>query len=256
MKRLFLLCCLTLVIGLAGCSSHHGVGAFDPSDHAAISSSLDDDDAYLDEAYATQLIPDPLEAWNRAMFALNDGIITYAARPINTAYVAVTPRSFREGFGNFFTNLLFPIRFINCLLQGKGYAAGQEFGKFVINTTAGLGGFVNYTGLNHPELASLDSEDFGQTLGVWGVGEGFYLYWPLLGPSDARDTVGMVGDWAANPITWVRPWWASWSIEGFRGINELEGILDLYDDMTKASIEPYTAVRDAYTQYRRSKIAK
>lgn len=256
MKRLPCIFCALLLLSLAGCSSHYGVGAFDPNDHVAIASSLDDDDAYLDEAYATQLIPDPLESWNRAMYVFNDGIITYVARPVSTAYMTVTPKAFRDGFGNFFSNLLFPVRFVNNLLQGKGHAAGQEFGKFVINTTAGLGGFINYTGLNHPELANLDKEDFGQTLGVWGVGEGLYLYWPLAGPSSARDTVGLVGDWAADPVTWVTPWWAPWAIKGFRTVNDLEGILDLYDDLTGSAIEPYTAVRDAYVQYRRSKIAK
>ena len=256
MKHCHLLCCFLLLFALAGCASSYGVGAFDPSDHTAIATSLDDDDAYLEEIYATQLVPDPLEGWNRAMFVLNDGIITYVARPISTAYTAVTPDAFRSGFSNFFTNLLFPVRFINNLLQGKGTAAGQEFGKFIVNTTMGVGGFVNFTNLHHPELRAMDSEDFGQTLGVWGIGEGIYLYWPFLGPSSARDTVGLVGDWAADPATWVRPWWAPWAIKGFRTANELEEILDLYDDVAKASIEPYTAVRDAFIQYRRSKIAK
>ena len=255
-RILFFLFGITSLLLMVGCSSHHGVGAFDPKDHVAITQSLDDDDAYLDEAYATQLLPDPLESWNRAMFVFNDGLITYLVRPVSKAYVAVTPDALRSGFGNFFTNLLFPVRFVNNLLQGKGHAAGQEFGKFIINTTAGLGGFINYTGLNHPELADLDSEDFGQTLSVWGVGEGLYIYWPFLGPSNARDTVGSIGDWAADPLTWLNPWWAPLALKGVRTVNELEEILDLYEDMTSSAIEPYTAVRDAFTQYRRSKIAK
>ena len=256
MKKLLLLSIFALVLGGTGCASHRDSSVLDAQNHDAVVSSLDSDEAFLDEAYDTQVIPDPLEGWNRAMFAFNDGLLRYAVRPINTAYVTVTPEPFRNGVGNFFTNLLFPVRFVNNLLQGKGYAAGQEFGKFIINTTAGLGGFINYTSLNHPELASLDSEDFGQTLGVWGVGEGLYLYWPLLGPSNARDTVGKAGDWAADPLTWVDPWWAPTAIKGFRTVNELEGILDLYDDFTKSSIEPYTAIRDAFTQYRRTKIAQ
>ncbi|MDL2209593.1 VacJ family lipoprotein [Desulfovibrio sp. OttesenSCG-928-O18] len=256
MRNLLLSLLLLFLLGLGGCASQQGVGAFDAKDHSATTASLDSDDDFLDEVYDTQLVPDPLEGWNRAMFVFNDGVITYVARPVNTAYTTVTPQFFRDGMGNFFTNLLFPVRFINNLLQGKGYAAGQEFGKFIINTTAGLGGFINYTGLNHPELASLDSEDFGQTLGVWGVGEGMYLYWPLLGPSSARDTVGKVGDWAADPVTWVNPWWAPYAIKGLRTVNELEEILDVYEDVTKSAIEPYTAVRDAYIQYRRAKVAK
>lgn len=256
MRRLSFALWALLLLGLAGCSSHHGVGAFDPDNHAAIAASLDDDDLFLDEAYSTQLVPDPLERWNRAMFVLNDGILTYVARPVSSAYTAITPQPFREGIGNFFNNLLFPVRFINNLLQGKGHAAGQEFAKFIINSTAGLGGFINYTGLNHPELAGLDKEDFGQTLGVWGIGEGIYLYWPFIGPSSARDTVGLAGDWLADPLTWVDPWWVPWAAKGFRTVNNLEELLDLYDDFTGSAIEPYTAVRDAYTQYRRSRIAK
>lgn len=248
--------CLLLLLLAGGCAHSQGVGAFDGTDHAAIADSLDQDDDYLDEMAETQLIPDPLEKWNRAVFVFNDGLITYAARPLSNAYVTVTPGFFREGMSNFFHNLLFPVRFVNNILQGRGHKAGQEFGKFIINTLGGLGGFVNYTGLNYPELASLDDEDFGQTLGVWGVGEGLYLYWPLLGPSSGRDTAGLVGDWAANPVTWVEPWWLAWSVSGFRTINELEGILDVYDDMTSSAIEPYTAVRDAFIQYRRARIAK
>lgn len=245
-----------LFLALAGCSGHHGVGAFDAKDHAAVASSLDDDDDFLDEAYAAQLIPDPLEGWNRAVFYVNDGLVHFVGRPVSGAYTAVTPEFFRDGVGNFFTNLLFPVRFANNLLQGKGHAAGQEFGKFIINTAVGLGGFINIAAKNHPELAAMDSEDFGQTLGVWGMGEGLYLYWPLLGPSSLRDTAGKVGDWAADPVTWVKPSWASWSLVGFRTVNDLEEILDVYDNVTKSAIEPYTAVRDAFTQYRRAKIAK
>jgi phospholipid-binding lipoprotein MlaA len=255
MKSLPFLCCLALLAGLTGCASHQG-GAFDAADRGAVASSLDEDDAYLDEAYAARIIPDPLEGWNRAIYAFNEGIIAYAARPINAAYRAVAPEPFRSGFANFFTNLFFPVRFLNNLLQGKGRAAGRDFGKFIINSTAGLGGFIDYTGLNHPELARLDSEDFGQTLGVWGVGEGCYLYWPFIGPSNARDTVGKIGDWAADPLTWVPPWWAPSALKGFRTVNDLDELLDLYDAFSKSALEPYTAVRDAFTQYRRARIAK
>lgn len=255
MKR-FLVPLWVLLLSLAGCSGHHGVGAFDANDHASIASSLDDDDSYLDEVYETQLIPDPLEGWNRTMFYVNDGLIHFVARPVSGAYTAVTPQAFRDGLGNFFTNLLFPVRFANDLLQGKGTAAGQEFGKFIINTTVGLGGFINIAAKTHPELAALDNEDFGQTLGVWGLGEGIYLYWPLVGPSSARDTVGLAGDWAADPLTWLNPWWASWTVKGVRTVNDLEGILDVYDNVTKSAVEPYTAVRDAFVQYRRAKVAR
>ena len=255
-KHTSLLLCILFLLTLAGCSGRNSGGTDINSSHAATTSSLDDDDSYLDEAYESQLVADPLEGWNRAMFVVNDKLVTFVARPLSNAYTTVTPQFFREGTNNFFTNLLFPVRFVNNLLQGKGTAAGQEFGKFFINTTAGIGGVFNVAAKTHPELSALDTEDFGQTLGVWGMSEGVYLYWPLLGPSSVRDSVGQVGDWAADPLTWLKPVWASYTLKGVRAINSLEDTLDLYDSMTKSAIEPYTAIRDAFTQYRRAKIAK
>ena len=123
MKRFFLSLCLLVVLALAGCGGHNTSGTFDSKDHAAVTNSLDNDDAWLEEAYEAQLVPDPLEGWNRAMFVFNDGMITYVARPVNTAYTTVTPEFFRKGIGNFFNNLLFPVRFVNNLLQGKGQQA-------------------------------------------------------------------------------------------------------------------------------------
>ncbi len=251
-RSMLLLLCLALA---AGCSSHQGIGAFDTNDDEATASSLDDDDKYLDDIYATQLVPDPLESWNRAMFVVNNGFITYIGRPVNAVYTTVMPSPFRDGLNNFFSNLFFPVRFVNNLLQGKGQAAGKEFGRFIINTSAGLGGFVNIAKTN-PDLQNLDDEDFGQTLGVWGISEGVYLYWPLIGPSSARDTVGRIGDWGMDPLTYTSPWWVPMATKGLRTVNELDDILNLYDNLTKSAIEPYTAVRDAYIQYRRAKIAK
>ena len=258
MKKILFLFVGLLALTASGCASHETKSAFSASNNDEdIVAFLDNQDAYLEsETYAAQIISDPLEGWNRSIFYINDGIITFVVRPVHGTYTALTHEDVRTGIGNVFTNLLFPVRFVNNLLQGKGREAGQEFGKFIINSTAGLGGFINYTGLNHPELAKLDSEDFGQTLGIWGLGEGCYLYWPFLGPSSARDTVGAIGDWAADPLTWLRPNWVTWPVKGLRTINELDSLLDVYDTVTKSAIEPYTAVRDAYIQYRRAKIEK
>lgn len=244
---------------MAGCASRHdsaGAPISQPySEGQKVAASLDDDDDYMNAAFNTQLIPDPFEPWNRAMFVLNDGIITYVARPLNTGYTTVTPKLLQDSIFNFFQNLMFPVRFANSLLQGKGHEASLEFSRFIINTSAGLGGLFNVAS-RHPEFAGLDPEDFGQTLGVWGVGEGLYLYWPFLGPSTARDTVGKVGDYFLDPITYVTPWQVSWSLVGMRTLSELDGILDAYDSMTKSAIEPYTAVRDAFVQFRRARVAK
>lgn len=259
MKRFVVALCLCVMMVATGCASRqdNDAAALASSQAAAqkVSTSLDNDDDYMDAAYSTQLIPDPLEPWNRAVFVFNDGLITYVARPLNTAYTTVTPKLLRDSVYNFFQNLMFPVRFTNNLLQGRGHQAGLEFSRFIINTSAGFGGLFNVAS-RHQEFATLDSEDFGQTLGVWGVGEGLYLYWPLLGPSTARDTVGKVGDYFMDPITYVTPWQASMSLKGGRTMSELEGILDVYDDVTKSAIEPYTAVRDAFIQYRRARVAK
>ena len=215
--------------------------------------SLDEDDDYLDAA--AQIVPDPIEPWNRAMFRFNDVMIEYVARPAYKGYAYVTPKPMRTGIKNFFHNLAFPVRFVNNLLQGRGKAAGVEMSRFILNTTAGLGGFIDVAKHKKP-IVPVEDEDMGQTFGVWGMGEGFYIVWPLLGPSTARDSVGLVGDYFLDPVTYVQPWEVSLGIDAARVFNDLDDVLDLYDDMKRAAIEPYSSVRDAYVQYRRAKIAK
>lgn len=215
--------------------------------------SLDDDDDYLDSV--ARVVPDPLEPWNRAMFTFNDAVIDYVARPAYKGYAYVTPRFMRTGIKNFFHNLAFPVRFTNNLLQGRGKAAGVEMSRFVLNTTAGLGGLFDVAKHKKP-IVPVEDEDMGQTFGVWGIGEGFYIVWPLFGPSTLRDSAGMVGDYFLDPVTYVEPFGLSLGISATRTFNELDDVLDLYDDLRRAAIEPYSSVRDAYVQYRRAKIAK
>ena len=215
--------------------------------------SLDEDDDYLD-AHA-QVVADPIEPWNRAMFKFNDAMLDYVARPAYKGYAYVTPQFVRTGIKNFFHNLAFPVRFVNNLLQGRPRAAGVEMSRFILNTTAGLGGLFDVAKDKEP-VVPVEDEDMGQTFGVWGAGEGFYIVWPLLGPSTLRDSTGMVGDYFLDPVTYVQPWELSLGIDAGRTFNELDDILDLYDDLKRAAIEPYSSVRDAYVQYRRAKIAK
>lgn len=218
---------------------------------AKITNSLDNDEDYLDNV--AQVVPDPLEGWNRAVHVFNDRLLDYVARPLYTGYSYVTPSFFRTGVKNFFHNLAFPVRFTNNLLQGKGRAAGVEMSRFILNTTAGLGGLFNVA-QRHKPIVPVDNEDLGQTFGVWGMGEGFYIVWPFLGSSTARDSVGLVGDHFLDPVTYVAPQWLSLSISGGRMFNELDDILDAYDDMKRIAVEPYTSVRDAYIQHRRAKV--
>lgn len=214
---------------------------------------LDEDEAYLDEY--TELIADPIKGWNRAMFTFNDVLIDYAFRPLHDGYVFITPRFFRTGVSNFFHNALFPVRFVNNLLQGRGYAAGVEMSRFVLNTTAGLGGLIDVAQHKKP-VVPVEDEDLGQTFGVWGIGEGFYIVWPILGPSTVRDSVGMAGDYFLDPVNYIRPSLTSLGISAGRTFNELDDTLDLYDDLKKTAIEPYSSVRDAYVQYRRAQVKK
>lgn len=213
----------------------------------------DDDEEYLEAV--GQIVPDPIEGWNRAIFTFNDAIIEHIIRPAYKGYEYVTPGFMRAGIKNFFHNVAFPVRFVNNVLQGKGKAAGVEMSRFVLNTTAGLGGFFNVA-KHHKPIVPVEDEDLGQTFGVWGFGEGFYIVWPLIGPSTVRDSAGLVGDYFLSPITYIKPWEAGLGARAVNVFNNLDDVLDLYDHLKSAAIEPYSSVRDAYVQYRRARIEK
>jgi phospholipid-binding lipoprotein MlaA len=176
------------------------------------------------------------------------------ARPLSAGYTFATPEFMRKGISNFFYNLNFPVRFANNLFQGKPLAAGVEMSRFIFNTTAGLGGLFNPAG-NLETVVPVSDEDTGQTLGVWGIGEGLYIVWPLLGPKTLRDTVGLGGDYLLSPTTWIDdPWQLGLGLSALEVVNNLDQILDMYDQLKLGAVDPYTSVRDAYVQNRRAKI--
>lgn len=199
-------------------------------------------------------ISDPLEPWNRFWFHFNDIFYIYIAKPAYNAWVYVTPHQLRNGLSNFFSNLLFPMRFVNNILQFRFLEAGVEFGRFFINTTSSLG-FANVA-KDKKTIVPVDpyGEDFGQTLGRWGLGHGFYVVWPFIGPSSARDTVGRVGDCFADPIFYVYPWELATSSELALRFNDLGGVLPLYDDLNSAAVDPYIAMREAYINFRNAQV--
>ncbi len=224
------------------------------------------DDDYLDEdeyEAAAVSVADPLRGWNRFWFGFND-IFFGAVRPLADGYAYATPEFFRTGLKNVWDNFIFPVRFVNCLLQFKFTEASAEFGRFMINSTFGLGGFFDLA-KSDPDLQPGD-EDFGQTLAYYGVGDGFYIVWPILGPSTLRDSIGLIGDAAANPLTYVfglwglygenNPWWISYAIRAGDIFNRLPDKLADYQTLKQASLEPYTSMRDAYMQYRRNVIKR
>ncbi len=223
----------------------------------AATPSLDEDDAYLNTV--SPIVSDPLESWNRAMHGFNDAMLENVARPVYKGYAFITPQIMRTGFKNAFHNLLFPVRFVSNVLQGKGRAAGVEMSRFILNSTAGLGGFIDVA-KSHKPIVPVDEEDMGQTFGVWGIGEGFYIVWPFLGPSTLRDSTGKLVDYFLDPVTYISPTVAptglSIGIAAVRTFNSLDDILDQYDALKGTAVEPYSSFRDAYIQHRRAKIAK
>ena len=208
-----------------------------------------------------QAIADPLEGWNRFWFGFNDVFYTYFFRPLYRTYAFVTPQELRTGLKNVLVNALFPVRFVNAILQGKFFVAGVECGRFIVNSTLGLGGLINVTKDKKTIVpVDPDGQDFGQTLGVWGVGQGIYVVWPIIGPSSARDTVGRAVDWLMDPLLFI-PGTAtvntvSAGVWGGLRFNAVDDSLETYETIKKASIDPYIAMRDMYVKYRQHKITR
>ena len=197
-------------------------------------------------------VADPLYYWNWSIFHFNDKLYFWFLKPVSEAYRAVVPRQVRSGLHNFFYNIEMPVRFINCLLQGKFGAAGDEFARFIVNSTEGILGFDD-PAKNYPELKQ-GEEDFGQTLASYSIGDGIYIVWPLLGPSTLRDTIGMAGDRFLKPVSYIEPLELSMGVTGFRTINETSFRIGDYETFRKAALEPYEGLRNAYIQNRQKKI--
>lgn len=201
-------------------------------------------------------IADPLEPINRAFFHFNDKLYFWVLKPAATGYKAVIPEDGRIGVQNFFSNLTTPVRLVNCLLQAKFKGAGNETVRFVLNTTLGMAGFLD---LGKTELKIEKQEaDLGQTLGIWGIGPAFYINWPVLGPSNLRDTVGYVGDTFLDVRTYLPSRLLTVNVSAWvlDKVNETSLTLGEYENLKKAALDPYIALREAYHQYRQNKIKK
>lgn len=197
-------------------------------------------------------IADPLERVNRAFFVFNDKAYYWVLKPVARGYSAVVPQMWRVSVRHFFSNLAMPIRFVNNVLQGKVKGAGTELLRFGINSTIGMAGLFDpaTTGFH---IAARD-EDLGQTLGRYGLGGGFYIVWPLLGPSTARDTVGMAGDGFLDPVNYLTDTWAVVGVKAFKTENNVSLSIGDYEALTESALDPYVAVRDAYIQNRAQKV--
>jgi phospholipid-binding lipoprotein MlaA len=199
---------------------------------------------------ASQGNKDPLESLNRGIYKFNDTVDKAAVKPVAGAYKAVMPPFVRSGVNNFFSNLNTFVSAINNLLQFKFGNAFSEAGRFVINSTFGIAGVI--------DLASMDkvekhTEDFGQTLGRWGAGNGAYLVLPFLGPSTLRDTAGLIVDTVAfDPITYVDDPRTRNQLRLLELIDKRAQYLPGSDLLDEAALDPYVFMRDAYMQRRAS----
>src|SRR3989454_3184731 len=192
---------------------------------------------------------DPLEGFNRKMFWFNDKVDVYVLAPVASGWEKVSPRCVRTSVSHFFGNLRFPIVAVNDLLQGKVKDSASDVGRFAVNTTVGVLGFfdpASHWGLER------HVEDFGQTLGVWGVPPGPYLVLPVLGPSNPRDAAGFAVDYALA----VTPFFIEeYILVGARVIdvvNERSFVLKQVEDAKASSFDYYIFVRNAYLQRRRA----
>jgi phospholipid-binding lipoprotein MlaA len=208
----------------------------------------EDDD--MDESKA---IADPLEPLNRIFFHFNDKLYYWALKPVAKGYKMILPEDVRIVVRNFFNNLLAPTSIVNNLLQGKVKKSFEETLRFVLNTTVGIVGLGDFA----QDVLDLQPtyEDTGQTLGYYGLGGIIYINWPVLGPSNVRDTIGMVGDYFLDPINYVDiKWQERLAIRVYDRVNRTSLTLGDYELFTETAIDPYIAVRDAFQQHRDGKI--
>jgi phospholipid-binding lipoprotein MlaA len=191
---------------------------------------------------------DPFEPWNRKVFAINDKLDQTVLAPVARGYQKVVPELVRRGVSNVFNNVSDLWSGINNVLQGKGDAAGQDFGRVIVNTLFGLGGIFDVAeeaGIEH------QYEDLGQTLGRWGMEPGPYIVWPLLGPSTVRESIAMPLDRGASPALAFHEG-ARWAVTGLSIVSTRASLLNASSMLDDIALDRYSFLRDAYLQRRRN----
>ncbi len=194
---------------------------------------------------------DPIEPWNRGVYQFNDAVDRAVIKPVATVYKDVLPQPVRTGVHNFFNNLQDAWSFVNNALQLKAEPAANSLVRFGVNTFLGLGGVLDIATEMRIERYT---EDFGQTLGYWGVGAGPYLVLPLLGPSTVRDTAALPVDAQGNLISNVSDVPARNSATGLNLLDRRANLLGATDMLDQVALDPYTFTRDAFLQRRRNQV--
>lgn len=192
---------------------------------------------------------DPLEPYNRAVYRFNTDFDKAFVQPVAKAYKAVTPEPVDRGVTNFFDNVDDITSFVNNTLQFKMSRAGSDLGRVFVNTTVGVLGFVDVA--SNMGLPSY-KEDFGQTLGYWGLEPGAYFMLPLLGPSSIRDTFGFAGDVVVDPFFSLKKNEVYWGAVVLRVVDRRADLLAAGEILDDAALDPYVFLRDAYLQRRRT----
>lgn len=190
---------------------------------------------------------DPLEPFNRGVSTFNDNLDKYALKPVAEGYQDYIPSPVRTAVGNFFSNVSDVYSAANNLLQGKPSRAAEDTMRVAINSVLGLGGLID---IATPAGLPKYKEDFGQTMGVWGVPPGPYLVLPLFGPSSVRDGTGMVVDRFMDPTTYISPWYASLSVSAVRVVDGRAQLLGATSLIEAAALDKYAFLRDSYLQRR------
>ncbi|MFP4445364.1 MAG: VacJ family lipoprotein [Desulfosudaceae bacterium] len=206
----------------------------------------------FDEEDEQPAVFDPLGGYNRVMTRINDRLYYLVLKPAARGYSWVVVEPARKSIAHFFTNLGFPIRFINNLLQLKGERAATEVVRFIVNTSIGV------AGLWDPATEMMDlplyNEDFGQTLGHYGLGGGFHIVLPLLGPSNLRDLGGHIADRPLNPLSHIDQSYTELIVRSVKTVNGTSLRLGQYEAMTEDTVDLYIFLREAYRQNRNKQI--
>ncbi|MFT7775115.1 VacJ family lipoprotein [Roseateles sp.] len=232
--RILVLAAFTL--GLTGCQTMKGVGT---RIERAVDKAMGSKGQRMD----------PWESWNRKVFAFNEKLDENVLKPVATAYSEIVPSPVRTGIDNFFGNIGDAWSAVNLMLQGR-FKAGLEQGmRFAVNSTFGFAGLLDIA-----TEAGLDknSQDFGKTLGKWGMGTGAYIVWPLFGPSSVRDSLALPVDWQASPAVLFDDGRKKVAITGLNLVNTRANFLRAGEMLEGIALDKYTFYRDAYLQRRGS----
>jgi len=194
-------------------------------------------------------VNDPLEGYNRAMYSFNNTLDRTVIRPVAKGYDTVVPTGISQGVSNFFSNLNEITVILNDLLQLKFGQALDDAGRFALNTTVGFGGILDVATMAGHEK---NNEDFGQTLGVWGVETGPYVVLPFFGPRNFRDTFGLVGDMYTDPVNHLDDAGARNALIATRVIDTRANHLSIKNVLDEAALDEYSYVRNAYLQHRQN----